>query len=731
MKLRWFIVVMLGLSGVGYAQSYSCGLPGVSGNQSCFNTSTSIVPLPNPIPAWGANSTTTAAGNPYVMQTVGNSTGAGTSVTPSDFGRPIIRCTDSTFFGGIVWGLADNGEPNLFAPDDSAFIAKESGGNRVIIAINPLTGLCVPVSGITITGGGGAVWSHSSTTTLYTLSGTNSSIVSSQPITISCSPTPIVSGSTCSGSLGSPTVLKDFADANCITNSYNGNPSWTLGTGGTGSFTDSGDDTTFAMVFSDHNVTGQKNRWLVVWRTTYGGGNGCNIWDLESGKYQKYDGTQGVVSITPPVNAADTLYGHEGFTTLGNTYAIVNTGTQNTMIVGTYYPQNYLWQFETANVVHQGYPSPAPINGNSINGTLTSGTFTTSETVTQTSTGAQGSVVTPSGGTVGFTNNGTVLQLGTITGSPDASHTWVGGSSGAIFTPSAAPALNPTANNGWQGHFAEGYTLAVSGKGGNVSPYATPNTIGASLTPNGAPCSDLHMSWNFDNATDDYPFMVTSQDYFTFANLAQLQTTGSNSVCPSPPTGSGFAGMPLYYNELYFSKIPSSGSGSVLRVAHTFNSGWEASFDQQIGGVGLESSSGKWAMFLTDAYGQFGSTSGGSSCLVGGPDWTKNDSQDFVTGSGFGSFIMPQNGGNTNNSVYQIQSCSGSPCATATTLEPNFGVAQSVGNTISESAGGNITWINVGVQNCRAELMLVKLFDLGAQAGVSGKVTLKGNVVTK
>jgi len=683
-----------------YQTQQACGLPGVSSNQSCFNTSTSPVPLPNPIPQWGPNSTTAAGGNPYAMQNVGNLLGAGTSVAPSDFGLAIVRCTDNSFFGGQNWGLLDNGEPNIFAPDDSAFIAKAVGGTRYIIAFNPVTGFCVPVSGIAITSGD-MIWSHTSPNLLYTLNGASSTVINSQPITISCSPMPLASGSTCSGSLGTATELYDFSTSNCIQNSYNGEPGWTLGSGSVGSFTSSGDDTTFAMYFSDHNVAGQKGRWTVVWKTGYGLSGQCNIWDTQSGKVYNHNGTQTTIAITPPSMAADKFQIHEAFSTLNDTYSLVDPPQQSAMLTGTFYAQNYVWNFETPNVVHAGYPSPAPINGNSINGSLASGTFVSAETVTQATSGASGTIITPSGGTPGFTNNGTVLQLGTITGTADATHNWVGGTSGAVFTPSAAPALNPTTNYFFAGHFAEGYTLQAALKNIPTSLFSAPSTPLTDLTPNGAPCSDAHASWNYDNSTDSYPILVGAQDYFTFANLAQLQTVGSNTVCPPPPAGSGFTGMPLYYDEVYYSMIPSSGSGSVLRAFHTFNSGWEWVFDQQQGGVPVESQSGKWAAFLTDSFGQFGSTSGTSSCLVGGPDWSKNDSTDISVGSGFGSFIMPQSG-NTGHYVFQATSCSGS-CATGST-EPTW---PSSGTVVDNT----ITWTNVGVENCRAEIMLGKAFQ--------------------
>jgi hypothetical protein len=90
----------------------------------------------------------------------------------------------------------------------------------------------------------------------------------------------------------------------------------------------------------------------------------------------------------------------------------------------------------------------------SIAGALTSGAFEQDETVTQAVTNATATVF-------GFSS--TALLVGTVTGSPDATHPWTGGSSGAVFTPTAVPAAGPytvavdQAANFWQD---QGVTLS-------------------------------------------------------------------------------------------------------------------------------------------------------------------------------------------------------------------------------------------------------------------------------
>lgn len=63
------------------------------------------------------------------------------------------------------------------------------------------------------------------------------------------------------------------------------------------------------------------------------------------------------------------------------------------------------------------------------------GAFVFGETVTQTTSGATGVVQE------GLSNRGTLLLQAAATGTPDATHTWVGGTSGAVWTPTAVPTL--------------------------------------------------------------------------------------------------------------------------------------------------------------------------------------------------------------------------------------------------------------------------------------------------
>lgn len=316
-------------------------------NPTCFNTSLSPVPLVSPIPSWGPNPITSNDIN--VIANTGNLTGAGTTVTPSDFNRPIVRCTDGAFFSNALLGWVDNGQPNIFAPDDSAFIQKLNGGTRMIVAMNPVTGFCRPVSGITITNQD-VLWSHTSPTTIYTLSGPSTSVISQQSITVTCSPMPVAAGTTCTGSLGTPAQLYDFSAANCIGNSFNGSPGWTQGTGSVGAFTSSADDTTFSVYYSAHNVAGQKGTWAASWKIPWGSTSPCYIYNTTNQTYQTHTGATGTVTIGPPANSGDEFYIHEEFSTLDDNWAYVSPMQQ--LIQGGSGSGYYIVQIDTGNIYH-------------------------------------------------------------------------------------------------------------------------------------------------------------------------------------------------------------------------------------------------------------------------------------------------------------------------------------------------------------------------------------------
>jgi len=677
-----------GASSLGQFQS--CGVPPYSLNTSCFNQSTLALSLSNPIPTWGPNVAPggTNGSNPYQIEQVGNLTGAGRWTTPLPWGMPILRCTDSSMFGGPLWGNADNGEPNLWAPDDSGLILKQNGGTRYLMNFDGVA--CHPISGLSWTGP--VIYDHSSPATVYTLEGSNLNQIYQSLLSITGCP------SSCVGSVTAHTMLYDFAQTTgaganlCLTNSYNGNPSWGGG-GSVGLFTDSNDDTMFSIEYSDTGVVGQHGRWVASWKKSYGATGRCDLWDTQSQKYQNNAGAQATVTINPPYHAGDTFSLHEAFSALGDSYALA---TGNNFTYGPGVEGVYLWQVGTAAVNFCGYPSPSPITGYTVIGALTSSTFVVGDTVTQTGTGATGVVILPLPGAT------LPLEISTLSGTPNATGTWVD-SNGAVFTPSNyAPAANPTAHYDCSGHFGDGFNGLFVGKNGQYNSYANPATPLTNFTPNGAPCNDSHFTLNHASASDTYPPGITSQDYYDpSVSLAQLQNNVATINCP-------------YMDEFY---LGISGGAGPLRVGPTVNSGWEWSFDANNSGVCIESPSGKYVSCLSDDWGAFGNLDNvHGSCNVGGPNWKKNDSTDYVAGSGPGSLIMPQ-AGNAGHYVYQVSSCSGT-CTTGAAA-PTWTQSNTVAG-VGSITDGTITWVgapdintpaNTATSNCRPEVMIMKLFQ--------------------
>lgn len=104
---------------------------------------------------------------------------------------------------------------------------------------------------------------------------------------------------------------------------------------------------------------------------------------------------------------------------------------------------------------------PQTVPTNSIAGLVASGVFQPGETLTQATSAAAAPLVAASAAQ---------LFIGTVTGTPDATYAWTGGTSGAVFTPSAEPAPGPytiavdQARNFWQDQgvvLADGTALAA------------------------------------------------------------------------------------------------------------------------------------------------------------------------------------------------------------------------------------------------------------------------------
>jgi hypothetical protein len=160
--------------------------------------------------------------------------------------------------------------------------------------------------------------------------------------------------------------------------------------------------------------------------------------------------------------------------------------------------------------------------------------------------------------------------------------------------------------------------------------------------------------------------------------------------------------------------------GQVRRAFHTYNTGYDWIFDVQ-NGVAFLSQTGNFAVITTDAMGQFGNLSGQPNCNVGGPDWVTNNSTAYTVGEKV--FPNPQLTSNAGHYVYQISDCTANggtgTCITGAT-HPTWVQSSTVAGvgSFTENSPGTITWVaapdtytstDTAVQNCRADLLVVKL----------------------
>ena len=692
-----------------------CGPP----TYSCFNMSTTAVPLPAQIPVWGttntpANNTNCTSSNPYLFQQCGNLVGAGMVQTPSDFGMPIVRCTDATTLGyASFWGTRDNGEPNIFASDDS-WVSVHYGNSTVVLAFN---GSQCAASGITY-GEQNVQASHTQNNIAYSLAGLNAEQLDQDTYTMtggfanaanwSKSSTMIFdfitscyngnSGDTnCTAIASGQPLTGNYY--NCLQNPYNGYPGWTpSGDNWTSVFTTSQDDTVFMESYGNDNIANSVGVFLAVWKPAYGLNGGCDIWNTVTGTLWKHDGS---CNVTTPCPMTYQSYPTAPATGSFSVSSVAAASGGNTAYTGTF----------------AGGGGNAYVNYSFVvSGTCAgdNGTFTAvaSTATTLTLNNASGVACSTAGTTVGtqvgpdmFKQHEAFASAGDSYILADASAqnymlngvysegpwVWVEGTT----TIAGKCGLYPTTY--CTGHFGEGYNGIAVGEQWHA-PFTSPNNAANIFGAGIDICADDHFSWNHvDTATqaDDYPVMIGWQDVGGTHNLLG----GSTPPCP-------------YYDEIDLTQTSGTLPGTTWRAAHNFNSGWSWNFEAQ-NAIALESYTGKYAVWVTDGEGQFGSTSNAAACNVGGPDWQKSDSTDFATYSGsgpgtFSNYIMPQNGGNNGNFIYQVQSCSGAPCATGPT-EPAF--PQGASATVTETSPGNITWVNTNnVSNCRSDILIVKLY---------------------
>ena len=160
----------------------------------------------------------------------------------------------------------------------------------------------------------------------------------------------------------------------------------------------------------------------------------------------------------------------------------------------------------------------------SVNGSVTSGTFSTNEQVRQTTTGATGYLENA------VTGSGPML-LGGLTGVPDNSHTWVGQTSGAVYTPSSLPAArSPFAGLGVAGLIAGessgGANFEIVGSSTTSGTFQSGEPIFALTSVNGTGVYQGNITYGASNALVG--------DKFTIAGF----TNGNNNLNNATVTAS-------------------------------------------------------------------------------------------------------------------------------------------------------------------------------------------------
>jgi len=673
--------------------AYGASVCGPGNGYSCFVSNTNVINYATPIPSWGPN--TCDSTNMDTLSQCGNLTGGGVVNTPSDFGNAISRCTDMNTIrldGGSVppslgnpapiWTTLDAPSINAWNTDDTGIIVKVSGGKHYLMQFNPNTPQCTmtnPVLSFT----GGPTWSYTVNNKVFSLSGT---ILSDNIVNLGA------------GSMTTSTKF-DFNNSQCLINPVNGYTGGSFPQNGwTGLTTASLDDTTFAMAFS--TLPGQGGGiYLAVWTV---GQTGCDLYNALTGTITHNGTLLGTIPDTQWGGAyggkADRFYLHGATTTL-NPEWVTLSATLNTFAYGTYNDGNYFWQKGTTNVLHCGIgapdwkastvyedgdrvqPATAVNPGDYIYQIILPVSAGTSGLSSPTWNQIPGSDTTENFGT-------TNVPVWRNTGIGTAQEYFCGG-------------------HGWHGYLGGAFGRNVA-----YHSFVDPSVPLTKLAPPGiSSVGDQHLGITNGNATDTNWGWVISTDVGTATNLlagplpSALYDEGFLLAPPYKPDGSANC----VYDAI---TCPTGTLGQVRRAFHTFNSGWHQTFDVQ-NNIAMLSRTGNFALLSTDGMGQFGNRSGQASCNVGAPNWSKSDSTHFVVGAKM--LPNPQLTSNAGNYIYQVQSCSGA-CTTGTS-QPTWTQSPTVAGvgTISD---GTITWVaapdvnapaNTAAQNCRADVMVVKL----------------------
>jgi len=447
---------------------------------------------------------------------------------------------------------------------------------------------------------------------------------------------------------------------------------------------------------------------------------GCRVWNTCTGTVTNNGVLLGTITDAPWGGAyggkSDRWKIHDG-NQPNATYTEV-APTQSTFIYGTYNVDDYVWDGEL-NAIPSGTGAPnwkasnAYVDGNRVVPLSTN----TGGYLYQIIDGVSGT----SGATPPVWDQTPGHDVAELLGTGGPSGTgpvWrnvgIGSGTSPYFTYSGA-------GHKWKG--ALGFAWGKNYTYGNYTNTQLPRLALGPQNPPGTfvtSAGDQHLGNPNDNPTDTNWLHVTSTDEGPTTDLL-------HGVLPSALYMENFMLAPPYYspgnlNCAYDAIMCPLGTlGQVRRLSHCYGTGWHRSFDVY-SCISVISQTGKYILQATDLMGQLGSsvgTPGNPStflpkCNVGGPKWNPNDNADYPVGT----VIYPNLSNDSGDYLYKVQSCSASPCTTGAT-QPDWSTHQ-----ISTVAGmgtfvdGNITWAgapdvytptNTAVQNCRADVVVVKL----------------------
>ena len=420
----------------------------------------------------------------------------------------------------------------------------------------------------------------------------------------------------------------DFASTGCLGTSYV--PTWN------GFFGDSNDDTVFSVGFS--NTGGQGTG---CHNTSYNPAHpGCSVFNSCTGDVSNNGTSIGTIALPERWNL------HEVTQTDSPSFALSAPGA-NGMIVGEYIDGGFSWQVNTTSILQCGLTGTA--------GWATGVPY------------AQWFHVNPALGV----NAGNYVYQAQNAGTTGGSQPTWPQTVGQTVNDNGIVWKNEGKEYFCDGHSAKGSSGKATGKKATYHLYSDPTNPLTQFYPTGSTGFDWHGSWNNTNAADTFPLFGVGSDVGTTVNLL--------GTLPS-----------VGFDELF--AIKTDGSGTFLRFAHTYNTGYHAQFVVQ-NAIGVVSGSGRYMAWASDWMCTLGATTGAATNICGGPDWNKNTV--YAT-----NFKIAPLVGNAGNYVFQatVGGTSGSGS------HPTW--PQTVGNTVSDNG---ITWTNIGAENSRSDIFVVEL----------------------